>query len=117
MEDLHQASAWVLVVGNGRTTPVWVGTALIGVATAPQFPVMLSYLDTRGVTRGGVFAANGDDFTGLYGTQASIDFEDNGNVMIWRVPSAEPLRAERIMKPETRPATFGPTRTTTMVTC
>lgn len=52
--------------------------------------VTLSYLDTRGVTRGGVFAANGDDFTGLYGTQVSIDFDESGDVMIWRVPAVNP---------------------------
>lgn len=37
----------LLVVGGGATGPVWVGTALFGVATAPQFPVMLSYLERR----------------------------------------------------------------------
>lgn len=36
-----------LVVGDGRPAPVWVGTALFGLATAPQFPVMLSYLERR----------------------------------------------------------------------
>jgi alpha-beta hydrolase superfamily lysophospholipase len=82
------------------------GTIITGGRMDEGGRVMLSYLDTREVTRGGMFAANGDDFMGLYGTQASIDFDDNGNVMIWRVPSAEPLRVERIMKPETRPATF-----------
>ena len=37
----------ILVVGSGRTAPVWIGTAMIGVATAPQFPVMLTYLERR----------------------------------------------------------------------
>lgn len=40
-------AATVLVVGDGATGSVWVGTALMGVATAPQFPVMLSYLERR----------------------------------------------------------------------
>ncbi len=40
-------AAVVLVAGDGRTGPVWLGTALIGLATAPQFPVMLSYLERR----------------------------------------------------------------------
>ena len=37
----------VLVVGDGRVEPVWVGSALLGLATAPQFPVMLTYLERR----------------------------------------------------------------------
>jgi fucose permease len=40
-------AALVLVGGDGRTAPVWVGVALMGVATAPQFPVMLTYLERR----------------------------------------------------------------------
>lgn len=36
-----------MVVGNGSTAVVWSMTALFGVATAPQFPVMLSYLERR----------------------------------------------------------------------
>ena len=41
------AAALVLVIGDGRTGPVWAGAALMGVATAPQFPVMLTYLERR----------------------------------------------------------------------
>ncbi len=44
---LTTVGALVLVVGDGRAGPVWFGTALFGVATAPQFPVMLSYLERR----------------------------------------------------------------------
>ena len=44
---LTLVAALVLVAGDGRTAPVWIGTALIGLATAPQFPVMLSYLERR----------------------------------------------------------------------
>jgi FHS family Na+ dependent glucose MFS transporter 1 len=44
---LTVAAAFVLVVGDGRTGPVWAGSALMGVATAPQFPVMLTYLERR----------------------------------------------------------------------
>lgn len=40
-------AAVVLVVGDGRTAPVWAGAALMGLATAPQFPVMLTYLERR----------------------------------------------------------------------
>ena len=40
-------AAVVLIVGDGRTAPVWVGSALMGLATAPQFPVMLTYLERR----------------------------------------------------------------------
>jgi FHS family Na+ dependent glucose MFS transporter 1 len=39
--------AGVLVVGDGRPAPVWVGVGLMGLATAPQFPVMLTYLERR----------------------------------------------------------------------
>jgi fucose permease len=41
------AASGLLVVADGRAGAVWVGTALFGVATAPQFPVMLSYLERR----------------------------------------------------------------------
>lgn len=41
------AASVLLVVADGRAVPVWIGTALFGVATAPQFPVMLSYLERR----------------------------------------------------------------------
>ncbi|HUF98923.1 MAG TPA: MFS transporter [Ilumatobacter sp.] len=36
-----------LIVGNGSTAPLWFGTALMGIATAPQFPVMFTYLERR----------------------------------------------------------------------
>lgn len=41
------AVAALLVVANGRPVAVWIATALIGLATAPQFPVMFSYLERR----------------------------------------------------------------------
>ncbi|MFZ8997959.1 MAG: MFS transporter [Ilumatobacteraceae bacterium] len=41
------AVAVVLVVADGRAAPVWIATALFGLATAPQFPVMFSYLERR----------------------------------------------------------------------
>jgi fucose permease len=44
---LALVAAIVLLVGDGATAAVWFGTALMGVATAPQFPVMLSYLERR----------------------------------------------------------------------
>lgn len=40
-------AAGVLVVGDGRAGAVWVGVALMGLATAPQFPVMLTFLERR----------------------------------------------------------------------
>lgn len=44
---LSVVAAALLVVADGRVGAVWVGTAMFGVATAPQFPVMLSYLERR----------------------------------------------------------------------
>jgi FHS family Na+ dependent glucose MFS transporter 1 len=41
------AVALLFVVADGRAAPVWVATALFGLATAPQFPVMFSYLERR----------------------------------------------------------------------
>ncbi len=40
-------AAAVLVVANGSPSGVWIGTAAIGLATAPQFPVMMAYLERR----------------------------------------------------------------------
>lgn len=40
-------AAVLLIVADGRPGAVWVGTAMFGLATAPQFPVMLSYLERR----------------------------------------------------------------------
>lgn len=39
--------AVVLVAADGRTSAVWIATALMGLATAPQFPMMLTYLERR----------------------------------------------------------------------
>jgi predicted MFS family arabinose efflux permease len=36
-----------LVVGNGHVAPVWIGSAAMGFATAPQFPMMMTYLERR----------------------------------------------------------------------
>jgi fucose permease len=44
---LTVAGAAVLVASDGRSAPVWVGTGLMGLATAPQFPGMLTYLERR----------------------------------------------------------------------
>lgn len=44
---LTVVAAIVLVVGDGNTVAVWVGAVLMGVATAPQFPAMLNYLERR----------------------------------------------------------------------
>lgn len=82
------------------------GTIITGGRMDEGGRVMLSYLDTRSVSRGGVFDASGGEFAGIYGTQASIDFEKGGNVMVWRADGEEPARLERIMKPERRPAAF-----------
>jgi fucose permease len=40
-------AAAVLVVGDGRAPAVWFGSALMGLSTAPQFPVMFTYLERR----------------------------------------------------------------------
>lgn len=40
-------AAGVLVVGDGRTAAVWIGAVLMGLATAPQFPAMFTYLERR----------------------------------------------------------------------
>lgn len=40
-------AAFVLLIGNGRPPFVWVATAMMGLATAPQFPVMFTYLERR----------------------------------------------------------------------
>lgn len=82
------------------------GTIITGGRMDESGRVMLSYLDTQSASRGGVFDASSGDFTGLYGTQASINFENDGSVMIWHTPDEESLRLERIMKPETRQAVF-----------
>ena len=43
--SLTLLAAIVLIVGDGRTGAVWAGAAMMGVATAPQFPVMLIHLE------------------------------------------------------------------------
>ena len=45
--SLTMVAALVLVAGGGRSWAVWTGAALMGVATAPQFPVMFTYLERR----------------------------------------------------------------------
>lgn len=37
----------LLLVGDGRPAVVWAGSFAMGLATAPQFPVMLTYLERR----------------------------------------------------------------------
>jgi fucose permease len=44
---LSVVAAIVLVIGDGRTTAVWLGAVLMGIATAPQFPAMFNYLERR----------------------------------------------------------------------
>ncbi len=41
------AAALVLVVGDSRSGAVWFGTTMMGFALAPQFPMMLTYLERR----------------------------------------------------------------------
>ena len=43
---LSQAAV-VLVVGDSRSGAVWFGTTMMGFALAPQFPMMLTYLERR----------------------------------------------------------------------
>ena len=49
-------AAGVLVVGDGRAAPVWIGSILMGLATAPQFPGMFTYLERRIRVTGGATA-------------------------------------------------------------
>jgi fucose permease len=44
---LALVSALLLTVGNGTAAIVWPATALFGLAVAPQFPVMFTYLERR----------------------------------------------------------------------
>ena len=45
--SLAVASALALVIGDGAPAVVWPATALFGLAVAPQFPVMFTYLERR----------------------------------------------------------------------
>ena len=40
-------AAVTMIVGGGNTVPVWIGTALMGLATAPQFPGMMMLAERR----------------------------------------------------------------------
>jgi FHS family Na+ dependent glucose MFS transporter 1 len=40
-------AAVVMIVGDGSTATVWIGTILMGVGTAPQFPAMLTLAERR----------------------------------------------------------------------
>lgn len=44
---LTLTASTILLVGNGRPVSLWTGTALMGIATAPQFPVMFTFLERR----------------------------------------------------------------------
>src|SRR5262249_22612891 len=41
------AASLVLIAGDGRLAAVWTGTALMGLATAPQFPAMINVAERR----------------------------------------------------------------------
>jgi FHS family Na+ dependent glucose MFS transporter 1 len=40
-------AAVVLILGGGATAPVWIGTVIMGAATAPQFPAMMNFAEQR----------------------------------------------------------------------
>jgi fucose permease len=40
-------AAAVMIVGGGATAAVWIGTAMMGLATAPQFPGMMTLAERR----------------------------------------------------------------------
>ena len=40
-------AAAILVVSRGGATGMWIGAVMMGLATAPQFPVMIAYLERR----------------------------------------------------------------------
>lgn len=82
------------------------GTIITGGRMDEGGRVMLSYLDTATVRRGGIFDASDATFDGVYGTQGSIEFIDGGDVMIWRSTGEAPLRLTRIMQPESRAVAF-----------
>jgi FHS family Na+ dependent glucose MFS transporter 1 len=44
---LSIVAAVVLIIGNGGATTVWIGTVLMGIGTAPQFPAMLMLAERR----------------------------------------------------------------------
>ncbi len=44
---LAVVAAVLLVIGDGAAWAVWPGTMLLGLALAPQFPVMFAYLERR----------------------------------------------------------------------
>ena len=44
---LAVVSAFVMTIGDGAAAVVWPATALFGLAVAPQFPVMFTYLERR----------------------------------------------------------------------
>ncbi len=82
------------------------GTVVTGGRMDEAGKVMLSYLDVKAAEHVAIFDAESANLAGLYGTQVSIAFEDNGNVMIWKFPDKEPVRLQKIMTPQTRPANF-----------
>lgn len=82
------------------------GTVISGGRMDESGRVMLTYIDTQSVSRAGVFDAIGEVYEGLYGTTASVEFANDGSVMLWHEPDGESFRLERIMKPVTQPATF-----------
>lgn len=82
------------------------GTIITGGRMDEGGRVMLLYLDTQNVSRAGIFDTSDGDFTGLYGSEASINFDREGDVMIWHESDGAIRRLDRIMKPETRPACF-----------
>jgi alpha-beta hydrolase superfamily lysophospholipase len=49
---------------------------------------------------------SGDVYEGLFGTEASVAFANDGSVMLWHEPDGNSYRLKRVMKPVTRPATF-----------
>lgn len=66
----------------------------------------LIYIDPADGDPAGIFSTSKSPFKGIFGTQASIEFEADGETLYWRMPSGAVHRAERVSQPVTRPATF-----------
>ncbi len=67
--------------------------------------VMLLYLDTETVARGGAFIRDEGGFKDKFGNQ-ELSFEGQGDRMRWQTYDGKTLLAHRIMKPVTRAAQF-----------
>lgn len=66
----------------------------------------LLYIDPADGEPAGIFSTGRSPFQGIFGARASIEFEAEGEILYWRLPSGAVHRAERLSQPDTRAATF-----------